>query len=260
MIPLVVTDLVGKPYKLFDIPPPKIIGSCSGGLEHPNKLVKQFRDDLGIYCGDFELSIIIMPKESQPGASFEEFYANLMRIGRLNRYAQIDGDHFSFKDINPRHSYYSGDLGHFQTYLGSSTPAQMLWDCCNFGCLLFAITSLFPSLRTDKYDYYSDRFFTNINVDFSLDSLEDLRSKVLDGVRPLLNRYHVSRHQFEERIAPIFENLQEILVNYPTISDAVLPEAHETILNSFMENFDGNFKSYGCETPNHYFYFSCATS
>jgi len=249
---IVYSDLDDE-YNLIDFCQTRITASGVSGLSECNPLVVEFRKLVPFYIYDYELFICIAPKEKFPNTSFKEFFANMIRVDYFRHPFKVNNGKFSFN--HPPKSLFHDDemLNAFNSiFKDSLTPAKLLWNCICFGDIAYYSGHPVPYNRRKPK---SETLISTIEPDLSIQSFESFRTKVLDDSAKFSAEKNVPIEKINSTLIPGLEILREILEQNPTFADAIIPEAHNPVLNQAVLITNQTHRYYACETENNYLYF-----
>ena len=226
-------------------------GSLSCGLTHSlDARVAELRSTkrTPIYCGDWELKVLAVPREEQ---SFEEFVAELQR----QRAAASDGED-SEDD--------GGDGGGAVTAYtaGDTCPADSLWELANFGQLFWEGPEGWKLPRGEQ------SFRTRIWVDLDpragdagvLEAREDA-ARALEAIPGSeLPENEAPKAAHAARIKADLDLLEQLVAQRGSIGGTVIPDALQPIVECDNVYNDGNDRTATFATANYCFHIHMSTS
>ena len=224
-------------------------GSLSCGLTHSlDARVAGLRstDRTPIYCGDWELKVVAVPREEQ---SFEEF------VEHQRTAASDDEDSYLFEGEDRGGAvaaYTAGDM----------CPADSLWELANFGQLFW------EGPEGWKLPHGEQSFRTRIWVDLDpqaggagvLEAREDA-ARALEAIPGSeLPENEAPKAAHAARINADLDLLEQLVAQRGSIGGTVLPDALQPIIECDNVYNDGNDRTATFATANYCFHIHMSTS
>eukprot|EP00966_Prymnesium_polylepis_P166777 3855051-Prymnesium_polylepis.1 len=214
-------------------------GSCSDGLTHTlDSRVAELRSKhrTPIYCGDWELRVVAVPREQQ---SFSDFVA------------EYPGEQEEEKD-GARTEYASGSI----------CPADSLWELTNFGELFWEGPGDWFLPQGEQW--HCKRIWVELDPRGGSAGVLEAREEALQQLDALpgseLPANAACKIAHAARIKADLDLLDELVAQRGSIGDTVLPDALQPIIEWHALHSDGNFRNATFATANYCFSISMSTS
>ena len=213
-------------------------GSCSKCLTHSlDPLVAALRSKhrTPIYCGDWELRVLAVPREEQ---SFSAFVAE-----------------------NPGEEDKDEELS--ATYAaGNMCPADALWELTNFGTLFWEGPENWVLPPGEQW--YSKRIWVELDPHGDHAGVVKSREEALQSLDEVpggeLPANAAAKATHTARIKADLDLLEELVARRGSIGATVLPDALQPIIECHAVHQDGNYRSATFATADYCFYICMSTS
>lgn len=219
-----------------------IQGCCSDGLTHSldaRAAALRSRDRSPIYCGDWELRVVAVPRET---LSFPEFVAEQHR----------DREQDEANEDENRAQYTSGSM----------CPADSLWELTNFGTLFWEGADGWVLPRGEQP--YCKRIWAELDPRGGSMSVLEAREEAMQQLEAVpgseLPKNEALKMAHAARIKADFDLLDQLVAERGSIGGTVLPDALQPIIECHTVYSDGNYRTATFATANYCFSICMSTS
>ena len=217
-------------------------GSCSDGLTHtldPRVAELRSKHRTPIYCGDWELRVVAVPREQQSFSDFVAEYPSTVP-GRQE------------EEDDARTKYASGSI----------CPADSLWELTNFGELFWEGPVDWDLPQGEQW--YSKRIWVELDPRGGSAGVLEAREEAMQQLDALpgseLPANTASKIAHAARIKADLDLLEDLVAQRGSIGDTVLPDALQPIIECHALHHDGNDRTATFATANYCFSICMSTS
>lgn len=269
-----------KDFEAVKLPAWWMSGNCRA-FSHVDPDVRAFRKAVPIYCGDFDLLVSCLKRKDSRDVSFERFIASHLRQRLHMRGGEVPEDaprRFHFREAHHAEELARmPDAEQASSYVASlpqRAPVDALWECSNFGCLLWdwqqkSLERLgrVPGLGRGVYapavdgSEFLPRIFADAVPGLTDADTDEIREDALAGLEAMPElRGGLPRTEMARLITEDVHALAQLCRKHGTLGAAVLPGAFDPITGLCLKAMTGNEREVFLETDEHFYFVSVFTS